>query len=82
MSIQKNSFLTGDSGSTAVEFGLVLPGLAMLIVGTLLVLRVGLGLRCAAATAAVDRVASRPFLNGRVQTCDGIHHQPGITITV
>ncbi|MFY9838649.1 MAG: TadE family protein [Xanthobacteraceae bacterium] len=35
MSIQKNSFLTGDSGSTAVEFGLVLPGLAMLIVGTL-----------------------------------------------
>jgi Flp pilus assembly protein TadG len=35
MSAQQNTFLTSDSGSTAVEFGLVLPGLAMLIVGTL-----------------------------------------------
>jgi Flp pilus assembly pilin Flp len=31
----QNTFLTSDSGATAVEFGLVLPGLAILIVGTL-----------------------------------------------
>jgi Flp pilus assembly protein TadG len=37
MSTQQNAFLTSDSGTAAVEFGLVLPGLAMLIVGTLYV---------------------------------------------
>jgi Flp pilus assembly protein TadG len=35
MSAPQKTLLAGDSGSTAVEFGLVLPGLAMLIVGTL-----------------------------------------------
>jgi Flp pilus assembly protein TadG len=35
MSVRQRTFLTNDNGTAAVEFGLVLPGLAMLIVGTL-----------------------------------------------
>jgi Flp pilus assembly pilin Flp len=63
MSAQQNTFLTSDSGATAVEFALVLPGLAMLIVGTLyagLVMYTVAGLHTRSTAVAVAHRRPRP----------------------